>query len=370
MKVLHLLRSGGIGGIEVLVKNIAEYSSWENIVCFTNLKGVLADEMEAKGIPILYMGPNDNLFRSKKIALAILKKCEEEEVDIVNIHHRDIFLQAIYCEMKKMNKNFKYISTFHSCYEEKLLYNLIIPKKLMKLIYLKRAISSSDKIITVSKAVSRSYNIRLHVSEDAMEVVYNGIEEEILAKGLDMPMHNSETIELLYIGRVEKVKGIDLVIKAISLLEDKSKIHFTIVGDGGYKNECEKLAIKLKVNKYIRFVGFDREKEKYFQKTSIFVYPSIWEEAFGISLVEAMAYGKICIATRKGAFTEIIEDGVNGFLADQCNADSVKNALLRAITVIENKDEQSISENARKSANKFSLKETIEHLGVIYESCI
>ena len=52
----------------------------------------------------------------------------------------------------------------------------------------------------------------------------------------------------------------------------------------------------------------------------IFIHPAIWEEGFGITIIEAMARGKLCIASKRGAIPEIISDGVNGLLVESANA--------------------------------------------------
>ena len=84
------------------------------------------------------------------------------------------------------------------------------------------------------------------------------------------------------------------------------------------------------------------------------MHPAIWEEGFGISIIEAMSCGKICIASRKGAIPEIIDDGVNGFLVESNKEDELSKKIMEVSKMT---DEQRIiiEENARKRANDFTI---------------
>lgn len=61
------------------------------------------------------------------------------------------------------------------------------------------------------------------------------------------------------------------------------------------------------------------------------VFPSIWEEPFGIPVIEAMATGAAVVATRSGAFPELIEDGHSGLLVERGNAEALAQVLLRIL---------------------------------------
>src|SRR5690606_15060323 len=68
-----------------------------------------------------------------------------------------------------------------------------------------------------------------------------------------------------------------------------------------------------------------------YRSGDVCVFPSIWEEPFGIPVIEAMATGKAVVATRGGAFPEIIEDGHSGLLVERGNAEALALALLRIL---------------------------------------
>jgi glycosyltransferase involved in cell wall biosynthesis len=68
---------------------------------------------------------------------------------------------------------------------------------------------------------------------------------------------------------------------------------------------------------------------EHYSEADVFVFPSVWEEPFGMPLVEAMAAGLPCVATRGGAFPEIVQDGRTGLLVERGDAQQLADAVLR-----------------------------------------
>ena len=62
---------------------------------------------------------------------------------------------------------------------------------------------------------------------------------------------------------------------------------------------------------------------------AIFAFPSIWDEPFGMPLVEAMASGCAVVATHNGAFGEIVADGATGLLVERANPQALADAIVR-----------------------------------------
>jgi glycosyltransferase involved in cell wall biosynthesis len=65
---------------------------------------------------------------------------------------------------------------------------------------------------------------------------------------------------------------------------------------------------------------------------SIFAFPSVWEEPFGMPLVEAMASGTPVVTTHEGAIPEIVEDGRSGLLVERSNVQALANAILQLLS--------------------------------------
>lgn len=359
MKVLHLLSAGGIGGIEVLCKDIQRNSDWENYFSFLFKGGEIVEELiESNAKVYKTYRLNNFIFKTKEL----IRICKQEQIDIVCVHHAGISIQLHYIFLKLLMPSIKGIRFLHSVFEEKYYYNNSAIVNFIKKYTIIKAFNISDKIIAVSHAVMESFKNEFNIDNDKISVVYNGIDESILINGEKNKLSVDKKIEVLFIGRLVEVKGIHLLIEAINKLKYIKNIHLTIVGDGPEREKYEKIVNQYNLNENIEFVGFQRNLDIYLNKSNLFVYPSIWKEAFGISIVEAMAYGLPCVANNTGGIPEIIIDGKNGYLSTSNDVDGLYQALLKAIKCVESNDINKVSKNAKETANKFTIKNTVNML--------
>jgi glycosyltransferase involved in cell wall biosynthesis len=112
---------------------------------------------------------------------------------------------------------------------------------------------------------------------------------------------------LLYVGRLERYKGLYLLLEA---LRGFSNVTLTVVGDGSYRKELERLAEGINV----RFEGFQSDTGKYYRETDIFVMPSLGPEGFGIVTMEAMAHSVPCLISDLEVHREITGAGTAAML--------------------------------------------------------
>jgi GalNAc-alpha-(1->4)-GalNAc-alpha-(1->3)-diNAcBac-PP-undecaprenol alpha-1,4-N-acetyl-D-galactosaminyltransferase len=127
------------------------------------------------------------------------------------------------------------------------------------------------------------------------------------------PNANREEKNILAVGRLDRVKGFDRLIRAFSLLKNKDW-KLTIIGEGSERNRLEKLTYDLKLEDYICLPGKTKAIEEWYEKSSIFVLSSRIE-GFPNVLCEAMAYGCACVSFDCIAGpNEIVTDKVNGYL--------------------------------------------------------
>ncbi|MEW6334443.1 MAG: glycosyltransferase, partial [Thermodesulfobacteriota bacterium] len=107
----------------------------------------------------------------------------------------------------------------------------------------------------------------------------------------------------------------DLLTAAADILVRHPDTVFLIVGDGGRRNELMGLSRSLNIAEHVRFTGSRRDIPELLDIMDIFVFPA-GDEAFGISVLEAMAMGKPIIATNDAAVPELIEDRKEGLLVE------------------------------------------------------
>ena len=155
---------------------------------------------------------------------------------------------------------------------------------------------------------------------DSAVVIYRGIPLEKFPPKQE-PGHTHAPLRLLYIGRLEAYKGVHTILDSLKLLQESGSppMHLTIVGDGSspYKSEllqkCKELSAEVvfagQVN-HERIPGICRESD-------ILLFPSIWDEPFGATHLEAMASGTVVISTRGGGQDEFIVDGQNALVFEK-----------------------------------------------------
>ncbi len=124
---------------------------------------------------------------------------------------------------------------------------------------------------------------------------------------------------ILFVGRIEPLKGIDILINAAAQLEDEPDCHVLIVGgDGRSRREMghlRGLATHLGIGERVAFLGaVDHEKlPLYYNAADVCVVPSFYE-SFGLVALEAMACGTPVVASRVGGLTGTVRHGETGYL--------------------------------------------------------
>ena len=367
MKVLHLLSSGGIGGIEVLCKDIQKNSNWDNYFSFIFKGGEIVEEIIESEGKVYDTYKLQNCFLKIK---QLVKICKQEKIDIICVHHAGISIQLYYIFLKLIFPSIKGVRFLHSVFEKKYYYNSNILVNFIKKYTIIKSFNISDKIIGVSYAVMNSFKNEFNIEKDKISVVHNGIDESIMINGSKNEVDINGKINILFIGRIVEEKGISLLIEAMNKLKNIKNVNLTIVGDGQERENCEKMVDQYNLNENIEFVGFQRNLDKYLKRANIFVYPSICKEAFGISIVEAMAYGLPCVANKTGGIPEIIIDGKNGYLSTSNDVKGLCQGLIRAVECFEKNDINKISENAKETAHKFTIKNTVHMLRDEFEKLI
>ena len=138
---------------------------------------------------------------------------------------------------------------------------------------------------------------------------------------------------LLYCGRIDRRKGIDLAIRALQLLPDEATL--TIVGRGDEEHAAELvgLARDLRVSERVRFERVPRDRlAALFADHDVFLFPVRWKEPWGLVPLEAMAVGRPVVATLKGGATEYLRPWENCLSFDAGSAVQLAGAVQRLAT--------------------------------------
>ncbi len=115
---------------------------------------------------------------------------------------------------------------------------------------------------------------------------------------------------LLYVGRLDKRKGIDFLIETIPLVvKEDPNIKLFIIGKGKLREKLERFIKRNNIEKNVKFLGFvsDEDLPKWYNKCKLTIVPSIFE-GFGITAIESLACGTPVIATNTDGLKDIIKD--------------------------------------------------------------
>lgn len=210
-----------------------------------------------------------------------------------------------------------------------------------------------DTLILKSDLVSCSTNAhatkivsKIKIDVNKIKIIPLGVGLPPLAQGYDGG--NSKDLEVLFVGRLEKRKGVHVLLEAVPLiLEEIPNVQFILIGRdtfvssdyvsfSGPKERSFKesllnsLAAKYKKN--VHFLGYIRNEDlfPYFRSCNLFVAPSLYE-SFGLVYIEAMSYGKPVVATNVGGIPEVVSNERDGILVEPNNSESLAQAIIRLL---------------------------------------
>ena len=164
---------------------------------------------------------------------------------------------------------------------------------------------------------------RFRLKRSRCEVFYNGVDT---ARFCPREGARSEPVRIAAVANLIAEKGIDILLKACAELQELPW-RLTIVGDGRARPQLESLAATLGLSGRVEFVGLRDDVEAILQTADIYVHPCLWEEAFGLTIAEAMACGCAVVASRTGGIPEIIEDGKCGILVERGDVPALREVL-------------------------------------------
>ena len=172
-------------------------------------------------------------------------------------------------------------------------------------------------------------------------------------------------MELIFVGRLIREKGVHLLLEALSRLPEEIRVHATVVGFGPEYDNLRARAEELGLEARVDFLGKRMDVSQLLEKADFFVHPATLQEGFGITLVEAMAAGKPCIASNGGAIPEVLDDRT-GFLFTLGSVSELAQKITEAYSLIGTQRYETMSEDARKRAESFSIGAMVSSLEALY----
>lgn len=187
-------------------------------------------------------------------------------------------------------------------------------------------------------------------------MIYNGIDTSRFK--LKSRYNHKGNFTITMVGRLDGSKDFDTLIRIAPMLAktiDNLKVN--IVGDGTDRVRLEELAKTCEATSIVNFLGRRSDVPDILHDSDMFVFLNKFLEGFGLALVEAMSCGLPVVTYDLGANSEIVDDGVDGFLVNS------QDELIEKINLIASSEElaNKLGQNARKKVEeKFDAKVMVE----------
>ena len=360
MNVLHFLTTGRSGGIEVLVKEFSALSKQNNFYAFFWDGGWITEEMKERGCNVIELHADKKDFA--KPIKELDKIIKEQKIDVIIAHHAAPMLWICMNILKKKNKGLKTIAYAHAnlkdMYRENEKRGLFIRKTTFKWTY-----KSVDAVIAISNSVFESFRKYAYNDLEKIHIIYNGVNVEKFKRN---SYEINEQVRIVYTGRLVEEKGVHVLLEALSKVSPELDYVCDIAGEGPERARLESLCKEYGIENRVNFHGVREDIPEFLKGEDIFVHAPIWEEGFGIALAEGMAAGLMCVAFKKGAIPEIIDNEENGYTVEPATVEALAQKLEYAIKCVRTDEGKQIRMNASVKAEKFSIR---NYVNAIDELC-
>lgn len=300
LKILYVITGLGMGGAEQVVINLAEQAeAMGHKVDIAYLGGEVVSKPASQSIGLHNI--NMKGYRSLFIAFyklsSLIKKLQP------NVVHSHMVHANILCRLVRFKVEFpRLISTIHSSNEGGVL----------RMLAYRLTHTMADFTTNVSIEAAKVFELKKAAPKGGIIAIPNGINTQYF-KPIDEKIRRAEIGEcfnIISVGRLERVKDYSTLLRALSILLNNNniKIKLKIVGDGSEKEALKKLAIELRINEYVEWLGIRRDLPKLFNDSDLFVITSEYE-GFGLVAAEAMACCLPVISTDNGGVPEVLGSG-------------------------------------------------------------
>lgn len=352
-KILYLIPRFSTGGAERLVLQYAKYfkeQGNEVVVASVLGGGELIPEFQKAGIEI-FIGRQKNLLNLLSNLRAIKKMARKFQPSIIHSH---IFSADLMGYILKNSLSTKWFSTLHNVEWQASAWRKVIWQLILK---------RADKVVAVGEAVYQFSKNEFKLSETKLVKILNGIPLASFLALDNSSLLKSNQLRLAVIGRLEKQKGQQYLLQALAQLPKNIVWHLQVMGEGTKEKELKLLAENLHIAKNISWLGVINNVAEKLANVDVVVQPSLWE-GLSLSIMEAMAGGRIVITTRAGG-EELIKHCETGLIVPEVDHSSLAELLS---LVWEEKEKYCLVGNrAREYAkNNFSIENNLREIAGLY----
>jgi glycosyltransferase involved in cell wall biosynthesis len=233
-------------------------------------------------------------------------------------------------------------------------------------------------LISVSQSVAESAQRRLRIPARKTSVIYRGLSPQRLAPPReehvqylwdDLGLADCWPV-LLNVGRLVPQKGQSYLIEAMAeVAKELPKARLLVAGDGPLSPTLTQLRDHLGLEEQVTLLGQRDDVPELLEVSDIFVFPSLFEGCPN-ALIEAMAMGKPCVASRIGPIEEVMEDGMTGLLVPPQSPKALAEGIVQLCTTHQ---EGSIKIGWQAKAvarQQFTIEAAVEKLENLYQKVL
>jgi glycosyltransferase involved in cell wall biosynthesis len=231
-------------------------------------------------------------------------------------------------------------------------------------------------IFTVCSEFLKQRLCRLGVCKSQIFITYNTFNPKFKEKRKSTFFKKGDTLKIITVGRLTACKGHSVLIEAFfKFLQIYTSVTLTIIGGGELEEEIRQQIITLNLQNKVTVAGMVSHSQlpDVLAQHDVYVHPAIvpddtlQEEAFGISILEAIAVGLPVIASRIGGIPEVIgEESQYAFLVPQKDPESIVKVLALMVS-----DQYEFSDNniyAEERTSFFSMEKYMERMSEVYQT--
>lgn len=356
--------SGVVNHISHLANHFCQWGHQVKIIapCLKNNARYFEENLKVVGRPLTvpYGGSMARIPLSPWLPFQIKKTLRQENFDILHLHEP---FAPLLCFSALAQSDCTNVGTFHACHTKSRTYYLSKP-------ILNRYHKKLHGKIAVSKA-ALNYITKYFPGE--YHIIPNGIDiERFSPDGPYRKEFTKDKLNILFVGRLEKRKGLGYLISACAILKKKlPNFRLIVVGPGtrlrpGYQEQARKLNLDDIV--FTDFVS-DAELPEYYRTADIFCAPATGDESFGIVLLEAMACGKPVIASDIEGYASVLDNNSEeGLLVPPGDEKALAQAIL---SLAEDRTlREQMGARGKIKAQKYSWENIARQILDYYQVCL
>jgi glycosyltransferase involved in cell wall biosynthesis len=363
INVLEIIETGGIGGAEMVLYNTVQLLDRERFTVRVLIvgRGILIDRLRQQGVPV-------DVFEFKKsynleFLTTVRSLVASHEIDIVHTHMSRMNMYGYLGTVSTPARN---IMTVHGLSEF---------SGLRARLYYTLFGNFSGKVVAVSTNLAREFVRRTWVRRKQVVSIPNGVDLNRFAGDVDRTRVRErfgidpDARIILAVGNIRRIKGYEFLFEVFDRIAEKDRRLVLLICGNDMFHYKKKLLPLLRSNELARrvvFADFVEDIESVYKAADIYVLTSL-TEGFSLTTIEAMATGLPVVTTDCVGPRDIINNGVDGVIVAERDAELFGTALLDILNDPERA--RALGRAAKeKAAAKFSAQRSVHRLEEVFAS--